>query len=161
MVDLSQLQNQTQLLHSQSEHNIHKTGLFFGVLLVVACQFCISTAKAAAPGEDTILLPSFKPSSPSSGSGAAAPKGGLDPASPVPAWLRAKTARYTAQAYAEDTHGVNTDKDIVQNAQTNGMSKTCTQEVGSNTFGSGTNQAGLKPQQQVVVLRGDLINVCK
>lgn len=161
MVDFSQLQNKTQHSHNPSQHHKKRFVLLTAALLVLICPFCLSTANAAGPGEDTISLPNFKPSSAGGGSGAATAKGGLDPANPVPAWLRAKTARYTAQAYAEDTHGINTDKDVVQNAQTNGMSKTCTQEVGSNTFGSGTNQAGLKPQQQIVVLRGDLVNVCK
>jgi hypothetical protein len=44
------------------------------------------------------------------------------------------------------------------------MQKTCVQEVGSNTVASGTaNTAryGTAAAPQVVVLRGDLVNICK
>jgi hypothetical protein len=130
-------------------------------LLAVFYFWLVVPAFAAAPGEDTISISGFKPTAPGGSSGQGAVKGGLDPNDAVPAWLRAKVTRYTARAFAENTQGINTDNEVVQSAQSNGMSKTCVQEVGSNTAASGSNKAGPKGQQQIVVLRGDLVNICK
>jgi hypothetical protein len=130
-------------------------------LLVIFYFWLVMPAVAAAPGEDTISISGFKPTAPGNGSGQGTVKGGLDPNEVVPAWLRAKITRYTARAFAENTQGINTDNQVVQSAQSNGMSKTCVQEVGSNTAASGSNKAGPKGQQQIVVLRGDLVNICK
>jgi hypothetical protein len=44
------------------------------------------------------------------------------------------------------------------------MQKTCVQEVGSNTLSgsaAGASRYGPNPAAQVVVLRGDLVNICK
>ena len=71
---------------------------------------------------------------------------------------QAKIARYTAMAYTA-TPGVLTDKDVVNTVHTNGMNTTCTQSVGSNVV-PGSGAASLLATQQVVVLRGDLVNVC-
>ena len=71
---------------------------------------------------------------------------------------QAKIARYTAMAYAA-TPGVLTDKDVVNAVHTNGMNTTCTQSVGSNIVPA-TGAASLLATQQIVVLRGDLVNVC-
>lgn len=130
-------------------------------LLVVFYFWLVLPAVAAAPGEDTISISGFKPAAPASGSGQAVVGGGLDANGAVPAWLRAKVTRYTARAYAENTQGINTDNEVVQSAQSNGMSKTCVQEVGSNTVAPGSPGFGLRGQQQIVVLRGDLVNICK
>jgi hypothetical protein len=130
-------------------------------LLVVFYFWLVVPAVAAAPGEDPISISGFKPTAPGSGSGQGTVKGGLDPNDAVPAWLRAKTTRYTARAYAENNQGINTDNQVVQSAQSNGMSKTCVQEVGSNTAAPGAPRFGPKGQQQIVVLRGDLVNICK
>jgi hypothetical protein len=130
-------------------------------LLVVFYFWLVVPAVAAAPGEDTISISGFKAPAPSAGSSQSGAKGGLDPSDVVPAWLRAKATRYTARAYAENTQGINTDNQVVQSAQSNGMSKTCVQEVGSNTAAPGSSNAGPRGQQQIVVLRGDLVNICK
>ena len=130
-------------------------------LLVVFYFWLVIPAFAAAPGEDTISISGFKPTALGNGSGQAMVSGGLDPNGAVPAWLRAKVTRYTARAYAENTQGINTDNAVVQNAQSNGMSKTCVQEVGSNTVAAGAPKFGPKAQTQIVVLRGDLVNICK
>jgi hypothetical protein len=130
-------------------------------LLLVFYFWLVGPALAGTPGEDTISISGFKPTAPGAGSGQSGLKGGLDPSDVMPAWLRAKATRYTARAYAENTQGINTDNQVVQNAQNNGMSKTCVQEVGSNTSTSGAPGTGARGQQQIVVLRGDLINICK
>ena len=53
---------------------------------------------------------------------------------------------------------------MVTTANAQGMQKTCVQEVGSNTVSANTTgSAKYGPNQapQVVVLRGDLVNICK
>ena len=54
--------------------------------------------------------------------------------------------------------------DVVTTANAQGMQKTCVQEVGSNTVSgaaTGTGKYGPNQAPQVVVLRGDLVNICK
>ncbi len=71
---------------------------------------------------------------------------------------QAKIARYTAMAYAA-TPGVLTDKDVVNAVHTNGLNTTCTQSVGSNVAPP-SGGAAVMATPQVVVLRGDMVNVC-
>ena len=95
---------------------------------------------------------------------AATPSSNLDGNTSMPAWLRARIARYEAKAFSEDTSGVLTNNDVVTTANAQGMQKTCVQEVGSNTVSSGsanTARYGTTAAPQVVVLRGDLVNICK
>jgi hypothetical protein len=80
-----------------------------------------------------------------------------------PAWLDAKLARYQARAYSSDTTGVFTEADVTSTTSTDGLKKTCVQEVGSNTLAStlGSGRYGPKNEAQVVVLKGDLVNICR
>lgn len=120
----------------------------------------------AAPGEDPVVLrgPVQYLSLPV---GAAAKSQGLDTVKDMPVNMRAKIARYEAKAFAEDTSGIATDTDVTTRASSDGLRKTCVQEVGSSTAASGNgttnafNRYGPAPQAQVVVLRGDLVNVCR
>ena len=83
---------------------------------------------------------------------------------PIPSWLRARIARYEAKAFSDDPGGVLTNNDVVTTANAQGMQKTCVQEVGSNTVSgaaTGTGKYGPSQAPQVVVLRGDLVNICK
>lgn len=96
---------------------------------------------------------------------ALAKSGNLDGRMDMPAWLKARVARYEARAFsglADDN--LLSDNDVVSTASAQGLRKTCVQEVGSNSStGSGIgpqNQYG-PGRQQIVVLRGDLVNVCK
>lgn len=53
---------------------------------------------------------------------------------------------------------------MVTTANAEGMQKTCVQEVGSNTLSSSsasTLRYGSNQAPQVVVLRGDLVNICR
>lgn len=80
----------------------------------------------------------------------------------MPAWLDAKVVRYEAKSNSELATGLATDSDVVRSASSDGFKKTCIQEVGSTT----TTQANsAKPpvvnNQQIVVLKGDLVNICK
>jgi len=122
-----------------------------------------NTAWAQAPGEDPVIL-NQRLTVQMLPTGAPAASTGLDTANAMPSWLRARVARYEAKAFSEDTTGVLTHNDVVSTATAQGMQKTCVQEVGSNTFSANTTGAGkYGPSQapQVVVLRGDLVNICK
>ena len=81
----------------------------------------------------------------------------------MPAWMRAKVARFEAKSNSDISAAFATDKDVTTEIKSDGFKKTCIQEVGSNTS-TGTGQGGIKVgpgNQQIVVLRGDLINICK
>lgn len=81
----------------------------------------------------------------------------------IPAWLDAKLARYQAKAYSADTTGIVTEKDVTTTIATDGLRKTCTQDIASNVGASTTasNRLGIKSDPQIVVMRGDLVNICK
>ncbi len=120
-------------------------------------------AWAQAPGEDPVVL-TKKLTIQMQPTGAAAASTGLDNASTMPSWLRASIARYEAKAFSDDPGGVLTNNDVVTTANAQGMQKTCVQEVGSNTVSgaaTGTGKYGPNQAPQVVVLRGDLVNICK
>lgn len=80
----------------------------------------------------------------------------------MPAWLDAKVVRYEAQSNSAITTGLITDSDVARSASSDGFKKTCIQEVGSTTT-TQTNSAKstVGNNQQIVVLRGDLVNICK
>lgn len=81
----------------------------------------------------------------------------------MPAWMKAKVARYEAKSNADQTSGFLTDADVTRSATSDGFKKTCLQEVGSASA-AGTapgGKIGLGNNQQIVVLRGDLVNICK
>jgi hypothetical protein len=124
---------------------------------------CTLPALAQAPGEDPVVLKNklavqMQPI-------AEAPASqGLDNFNGPPSWLRARIARYEAKAFSSDTTGILTNNDAVSTATAEGMQRTCVQEVGSNTLSANTTGAGkYGPNQapQVVVLRGDLVNICR
>lgn len=119
----------------------------------------------AAPGEDTIQLkgPVKYVGSPGSQQ---PPSGGMDGPTDIPAWMRARITRYTAKAFSitGQDGSIYTDSDVVTTTQVDGLRKTCVQEVGSNTVpadGAMGTRYGPSTREQVVVLRGDLVNVCR
>jgi hypothetical protein len=80
----------------------------------------------------------------------------------IPSWLEAKVARLVAKAYSADTSGIQTDENVVTTMTTNGLQKICTQDLASNTAAAaGTGRYGPKTDPQIVVLRGDLVNICR
>ena len=95
------------------------------------------------------------------------PDGGVVKSKPLdsaemPASLRAKVARFEAKSKSGETTGFSSDKDVTRETSSDGFKKTCIQDVGSNT--ATTSQPGRPGQannQQIVVLRGDLVNICK
>jgi hypothetical protein len=139
------------------------TGAFAAV--VVALGALTMLPAFAAPGEDPIQLNSpvqyrLMPTGPQIQSG------GMDGPTDIPAWMRARMNRYVAKAYSAtgDDGSIYTDSDVVTTVRTDGMQKTCVQEVGSNTAPASDTlgtRYGPQTQEQVVVLRGDLVNVCR
>ena len=81
----------------------------------------------------------------------------------VPAWMDARIAKFQAKAYSVDTTGIYTDSDVKITTITDGVKKTCIQDVGS-TIAAASNSAGkfgAMPHDQIVVLKGDLVNICR
>jgi hypothetical protein len=82
----------------------------------------------------------------------------------IPAWMDAKLARFQAKAFAADTSGIWTDENVVTRYAQDGLRRVCTQNIASNSaINSSTsfNRYGPKPESQIVVLRRDLINICR
>lgn len=135
---------------------------FTRLAVATAASLLAAVAAAQAPGEDPVVVrtrPAIDPA-------AAAPQprsGNIDNLDAMPAWMRARIARYQARAFAMgDQNNILTDNDVVTTNAAQGMRKTCVQEVGSNTT-SGMSPGmrfGPQPREQVVVLRGDLVNIC-
>ena len=121
------------------------------------------SAAWAAPGEDPLVisgpvsflsLPGAKPQ----------PSGQLQGNLELPAWMKAKMSRYTAKAFSAsaDDGSIYTDSDVINTAQTTGFQTTCVQEVGSVSGDAALGtRYGPGQRDQVVVLRGDLVNICK
>lgn len=125
--------------------------------LMIAVWGLAASLGTAAPGEDTIQLsnPVEHLQLPIGG---AAPSKGLDvEGGEIPANLKAKIVRYEAKTFNEQKEGIYTDGDVNRIVSTQANRKTCIQDVGSNVG----SQAGTGNRDQIVVLRGDLINVCR
>ena len=130
---------------------------------VIAVWCCAAPVWAQAPGEDTVIL-GKKLIIQMMPIGQAPASGNIDAIAGAPSWLRARIARYEAKAFSADTAGILTNNDVVTTANAEGMQKTCVQEVGSNTLSSSsasTLRYGPNQAPQVVVLRGDLVNICR
>ena len=129
-------------------------------LFVVAAAACLLAAgpSYAAPGEDPIELtvPVAHLQLPMGNAKAsvAADSGGL------PSNVKAKIARLEAKAFSDNSEGIATDADIKSTIAASGQKKACIQDVGSNTTTNGAQRFGPGNKQQIVVLRGDLVNIC-
>lgn len=111
----------------------------------------------AAPGEDTIELqnPVEHLQLPIGGAGKSAGLG--TDGDGIPSSLKAKIVRYEAKTFSEDKGGIYTDGDVNRIVETQANRKTCIQDVGSNM----NAPTGGGSKDQIVVLRGDLVNVCR
>ena len=135
-----------------------KFGLFcFAISMIFQC----SVFAQSAPGEDPITL--SKQTKFDARPTAASPQStGLDPLFGLPGWLHARVSRYEARAYSDITGNVLTENDAVTTASAQGLKKVCVQEVGSTASDStGFGKYGPKGAPQIVVLKGDLVNICK
>jgi hypothetical protein len=159
------------LIAFQSEKNMQrstqKRPVWFSTLLLtstgmVSALFMHSVQADQAPGEDTITLHNrvnfnmLPVNTPARSATSTNPQ-------EIPAWLDAKLARYQAKAYSADTTGIVTEKDVTTTIANDGMRKTCTQDIASNvgTSTTASNRLGIKSDPQIVVMRGDLVNICK
>jgi hypothetical protein len=75
----------------------------------------------------------------------------------LPDWQRAKTSKYQAKAFNLDKGSVMTGQDVINTAHDDGAKTTCTQSIASNVVPKGATVRGA---EQIVVLRGDLVNIC-
>ena len=141
--------------------------LLMAMAVCLSAPFCV---QAQAPGEDPIVLNKqvsvqMLPLNQSKTSGQITYTSGMS------ASQQAKLTRYTAKAFSADTTGINTNSDVVNHVQTVSGKTECSQSVGSTTGGSTTASGaasstaaaaakGALGKDQVVVLRGDLVNIC-
>ncbi len=119
------------------------------------------SAYAQPPGQDTVLL-TTAPNMSGGGGNSDRPGKGLDERQDMPIGLKAKIARYIAlgMSRGEETQVTSSTSDRADSA---GFNKTCVQEIGSATPPTGmtSGRYGPRGQDQVTVLRGDLINICR
>ncbi|AVP57742.1 hypothetical protein [Pulveribacter suum] len=137
--------------------SIRGTAMALACLLVVASQ-----TASAAPGEDPIALEK-KVNVQMQPLPTAARSSYIYYEQGIPAWQQARITRYVAKAFSSDTTGIYTEKDVVHAVDTKGSQVVCSQSVGSNVAaaGSAKGSPGVKTTgDQVVVLRGDLVNIC-
>lgn len=128
------------------------------LIATLALLFAQSQAwsQGRLPGEDPVVL-ERKPSYPMLPLGTGARSSAADQRGDMPDWQRAKASRYQAKSFAQDRGNVLTERDVINAATDDGFKTTCTQNVGSAVLPRGIVAAG---NEQVVVLRGDLVNIC-
>lgn len=124
--------------------------------LVFATQMAL-----AAPGEDTIHLKNPVEHLQLPINNNSKPQGLDNDSDGIPPGLKAKIARYEAKTFNDQADGIYTDGDVKRMVGAEANRKTCIQDVGSNTAATGTTKYGPNGQQQIVVLRGDLVNICR
>ena len=120
-----------------------------------------------APGSDPIVLGTpidylALPTAP------LRPSEQLNNAEELPSWLQAKISRFEAKAFAKLEGGngtVYTEQDVVSRQTGNALQRTCSTEVASNTIAAGVGPSGRygpgSGGDQIAVLRGDVITICK
>ena len=93
--------------------------------------------------------------------GPAPRSGNIAPLAEIPPWQRSKITLYEAKAFSGNRGNILTEKDVINTASSDGFKTTCTQTIGSTVAPAGiTTGGGFKPKDQIVVLRGDLVNIC-
>jgi hypothetical protein len=129
---------------------------------VLAAQLSVTCTQAqTAPGEDPVTLTEKVTHNmlPLNSAAQTYSKSNLE----VPAWMEAKIARFTAKAFSSDTTGLLTDDSVTTTVVSDGLRKVCTQDIGSSVAmqSAATNARLGTAAPQAVVLRGDLINICR
>jgi len=119
------------------------------------------------PGSDPIVLKG-KVSYLALPSAPLAPSNNLDSVNGVPSWLQAKVTRFEAKAFLALEGGdgtVQTERDVVSRQTGNALQRTCTTEIASNTMAPAavgpSGRYGPGGQDQIAVLRGDVVTICK
>lgn len=117
----------------------------------------MAPASWSAPGEDTIQLKNPVEHLQLPIGGAAVSKGLDQEGDGIPTSLKAKIVRYEAKTFSDQKDGIYTDGDVNRMVETQANRKTCIQDVGSNV----APPSGVGGRDQIVVLRGDLVNICR
>lgn len=128
-----------------------------------ALFFGLSAGAQNAPGEDPVILVKrvAVQMMPTGSQRTSTP---LESVTDMPSWVKAKVVRYEAKSNSDISAGFMSDSDVTRSATSDGFKKTCIQEVGSSTTttqSQGAGRNGVPANQQIVVLRGDLVNICK
>ena len=132
-----------------------------GVAAMVTTFLAGSVWAQNAPGEDPLIL-TKRVTVQMAPIGSGRTSSPLESMSTMPAWMKAKVARYEAKANSDQTKGISTEEDAIRSASSDGFKKTCIQEVGTTTTANAVPSAkGFNNNQQIVVLKGDLVNICK
>ena len=133
-----------------------KSASAMGKLIVVMLAGA-TTCALAAPGEDPVHINGKvsylqMPTAPRSLSSGIVYKTGM------PDDAKAKIAHYVAKSFSANTEGIQTEKDVVSSVQTNSMGGvTCVQTLQPSAPSPGAPMG----EDQVVVIRGDLVNICR
>lgn len=148
--------------------SLSRLRILFGLLLFMPWLFLGLPGHAQlAPGSDPIVLNTpidylALPTAP------LAPSEQLNNAEELPSWLQAKISRFEAKAFAKlegDDGTIYTNKDVISRQTGNALNRTCTTEVASNTVAPGVGPSGRygpgSGGDQIAVLRGDVITICK
>ena len=128
-------------------------------LFVTVMLTTTAAQSQGAPGEDPVRISGRvsylqMPTAPRSTSASIVYRTGM------PDDAKAKIAHYVAKAYSANTDNVKTNKDVVSSVQTNSMGgTTCVQAIQPST--TAASPSGVMGQDQVVVIRGDLVNICR
>ena len=137
----------------------NQVAAIFGIVVASTGPFAPAAAQNA-PGEDPVVL-TKRIGLQMQLDGGAAKSRPLDNGE-MPASMRAKVARFEAKANTGVALGISTDADVTRETTSDGFQKTCIQEVGSTTTTGGASGRVIGGNnQQVVVLKGDLVNICK
>ena len=127
---------------------------------LAALPACSSLFAQNAPGTDPVRIES-RVVIQGLPNGPAPRSGNIAPSAEIPAWQRAKIARYEAKAFSGNRGDILTERDVINTANSDGFKTTCTQSIGSISTPAGiTTGAGFQQTNQIVVLRGDLVNIC-
>lgn len=145
-----------------------RSRILLGLLLLMPLLLLNLPSQAQlAPGSDPIVLNTqidylALPTAP------LLPSEQLNNAEELPSWLQAKISRFEAKAFAKLEGGdgtVYTEKDVVSRQTGNALNRTCTTEVASNTVAPTAGPSGRygpgSGGDQIAVLRGDVITICK
>ena len=136
-----------------------KSASAMGKLIVVMLGGA-ATCALAAPGEDPVHINAQvrylqMPTAPRFISSGIVYKTGM------PDDAKAKIAHYVAKSFSANTTGILTEKDVVSSVQTNSLGGvTCVQTVQPGAPSAPSAPGATMGQDQVVVIRGDLVNIC-
>ena len=144
-----------------------KPKLMHTAFTLAALGLCQGAWAQRAPGSDPIVLGAkvnylALPVAP------VKPSESLHLGTGIPSFLQAKIARYEAKAFSQLDGGdgtVYTERDVVSRQTGNALQRTCTTEVASNTIVPGAGPSGRYGPgvggDQIAVLRGDVVTICK